>query len=163
MIFDFSTAPTAKPARSYSRRPACPASPRSPPISAHPASSQPRDAADHARRSVDVQPAAGEVVEEEQRLGTLHQDVIDAHADEVDADAVVAVERERQPQLRAHAVGAGDQHRLPVALGDLEQRAEAADAAEHALAQRAPGQWLDALDQRVAGVDVDSGILVGQR
>ena len=80
----------------------------SPPISAQPACSQPRgDALDDVGGDVDVELAAGEVVEEEQRLGALHQDVVDAHRDEVDADGVVAVERERELELGAHAVGAG--------------------------------------------------------
>ena len=41
---------------------------------------------------------------------------------------------EGEPQLGAHAVGAGDQHRLAEAFRHLEQGAEAADAAEHAFA-----------------------------
>ena len=65
---------------------------------------------------VDVELAAGEVVEEEQRLGALHQDVVDAHRDQVDADGVVPVEREGELELGADAVGAGDQDRLAVAL-----------------------------------------------
>ncbi len=52
------------------------------------------DALDHVGRDVDVELAAGEVVEEEQRLGALHEDVVDAHRDEVDADGVVPAERE---------------------------------------------------------------------
>jgi hypothetical protein len=78
---------------------------------------------------VDVELAGGEIVEEEHRLGALHQDVVDAHRDQVDADGVVAVELEGQLELGADAVGAGHQHRLLVFLRDLEQRAEAADAA----------------------------------
>ena len=34
----------------------------------------------------DIELAGGEVVEEEQRLGALDDDVVDAHGDEVDAD-----------------------------------------------------------------------------
>ena len=60
----------------------------------------------------DVEPSAREVVEEEQRLGALDQDVVDAHRDQVDADGVVTVEREGELQLRADAVGAGHEHRL---------------------------------------------------
>ena len=71
-------------------------------------------------------------------------------------------ERERELELRADAVGAGDEHRLAKALADLEQPAEAADARQHFGAQRALGERLDALDQRVAGVDVDTGIAIGK-
>ena len=50
-----------------------------------------------------------------------------------------------------------------VLLRDLDQRAETADAAQHFGAHRALGERLDALDQRVARVDVDAGIAVGER
>ena len=72
-------------------------------------------------------------------------------------------ERERELELGADAVGAGDQHRLAEALADLEQRAEAADAGQHFGPQRALRERLDALDERVAGVDVDAGVAVGKR
>ncbi len=120
------------------------------------------DALQHVGGDVDVEALAHEVVEEEERLGALHQDVVDAHRDEIDADRVVPVEREGELQLRADAVGAGDQHRLPVALRKLDQRAEAADAGEHFGPHRPGGERLDALDERVAGVDVDAGVAIGK-
>ena len=64
------------------------------------------DALDDVGRDVDVEPLAHVVVEEEQRLGTLDEDVVDAHRDEVDADRVVPIEREGELQLGADAVGA---------------------------------------------------------
>ena len=54
------------------------------------------DALDHVGGGVDVELAAGEVVEEEQRLGALHQDVVDAHRHQVDADGVVACRARRR-------------------------------------------------------------------
>jgi hypothetical protein len=119
-----------------------------------------RDALDDALGDVDVQLPARVVVEEEQRLGALHEDVVDAHRDQVLADRVVPAERERELELGADAVGAGDQHRLAEALADLDERAEAADAGEHLRAHRALRVRLDALDQRVARVDVDAGVSV---
>jgi hypothetical protein len=117
----------------------------SPPISAQPASSQPRAMPfDHGGRGIHVEPAAGEVIEEEQRFGALHQDVIDAHRHQVLADGVVAVPLEGQLELGADAVGAGHQHRLAELLRDLEQRAETADAGQHFLAHGALGEGLDA-------------------
>ena len=95
-------------------------------------------------------------------FGALHQHVVDAHRHEVDADRVVALEVERQLQLGAHAVGPRNQHRLAIAFGHFEQRAETAETAEHALAQGFFGEWLDALDEGVAGIDVDAGITVGK-
>ena len=50
-----------------------------------------RHPADDRLRDLRRQPAGREVVEKEQRLGALHQDVVDAVVDEVDADGVVAV------------------------------------------------------------------------
>ena len=62
----------------------------SPPISAQPASLQPfGDAGDDRRALVGVELSRREIVEEEQRLGALHDEVVDAHGDEVDADRVV--------------------------------------------------------------------------
>ena len=63
-------------------------------------------AADDRLGDVRRQPAGREVVEEEQRLGALHQDVVDAVVDEIDADRVVPVGQERDLQLGADAVGA---------------------------------------------------------
>ncbi len=108
--------------------------------------------------TVDVEPLADVVVEEEQRLRALDQDVVDAHRDEIDADRVVAAERERELQLGADAVGARHQHGLAIALRQLDQRAESADAGQHLRAQRPLRERLDPLDERVAGVDVDAGI-----
>ena len=121
-----------------------------------------RDAADHADRGIDIELAGGEIVEEEQRLGTLHQHVVDAHGDQIDADRVVAIEHLRQFQLGADAIGAGHQHRLPVAAGQFEQRAESAESGHDFLAERARNQRFDALDDFLAGIDVHAGGAVGE-
>ena len=47
------------------------------------------------------------------------------------ADRVVRIERERELELRTHAVGAGDEHRFGILVADLEQRAEAADPGQN--------------------------------
>jgi len=73
----------------------------------------------------------------------------------------VAVQLERQPELGADAIGAGNQHRLPEFLRNLDQRTEATDARQHFGAHGASGQRLDTLDQRIAGVDIDAGIFIG--
>ena len=70
-------------------------------------STMPRD---HGLGDLDLQLAGGVVVQEEQRLGALHDDVVDAHGDQIDADRVVAAGVDREPQLGADPVGAGDQH-----------------------------------------------------
>ncbi len=108
----------------------------------------------HVERLADV------VVEKEQRLGTLDQDVVDAHRDQVDADRVVLVHRECELELGADAVGPGDQHRFAVALRQLDQRTKTADAGQDLGTQRALGKWLDRLDQPVAGIDVDTRVAI---
>jgi hypothetical protein len=67
------------------------------------------DAAHHGLALVHVQLARGEVVEEEERPRTHGEHVVHAHGHEVDAHRVVAVERERQLELGAHAVRTGHQ------------------------------------------------------
>ena len=85
----------------------------SPPISAQPACRQPSAIeATTASATVAVELAGGEIVEEEQRLGALDDQVVGAHRDQVDADAVVPAELDRQLELGADAVVGGDQQRV---------------------------------------------------
>ena len=75
---------------------------------------------------------------------------------------IVAPRVDGQAQLGADAVGSRHQHGLAVAIQrHLDQGAEAADAAQHLAAHGAPHVRLDALDQFLAGVDVDSGFAIG--
>src|SRR5258708_5336777 len=133
----FSTIPTANPARSYSPSPppgdaggALPP-PRSLPglRGAPPADERaarelaaPGDALDDFGGDRDVELAAGEIVEKEERFRALREDVVDAHRHEVDADRVVHPELERELQLGSDAVGARHQHRFAKFPGDLEKR-----------------------------------------
>ena len=64
-----------------------------------------------------------EVVEEEERRGALHEDVVDAVVDEIVADGVVPVRQERHLQLRADAVGARHQHRFAKSSGRRDETA----------------------------------------
>ena len=85
----------------------------SPPISAQPACRQPSAMpATTARAVADVELAGGEIVQEEQRLGALHQQVVDAHGDEIDADGVVPAGLDGDLELGADAVVGGDQDRV---------------------------------------------------
>ena len=63
-------------------------------------------------RHVRRQASGRQVVEKEQRHRALHQDVVDAVIHEVHANGVVTTGHERDLQLGADAVGAGDQHRI---------------------------------------------------
>ena len=79
--------------------------------------------------------AGGEIVEEEERLGALDDEIVGAHRDEVDADAVVAAAVDGELQLGADAVIGGDQQRIAIA-GRLEVE-EAAEPAERRRPRRA--------------------------
>ena len=108
----------------------------SPPISAQPAWRQPSAMpAIDALGDAGVELAGGEIVEEEQRLGALHDQVVDAHRDQVDADAVVPVVLDRELELGADAVVRRDQQRIGEAR--RLQIEEAAEAAEIGIGARA--------------------------
>ena len=98
-----------------------------------------RDPLDDARRRLHVERGGGEIVEEEERLGALHDEVVDAHRDEVDADRAVLAAIDGDLQLGADAVGRGDQDRVAEAGRlQVEERPEAAESAEHARPARSP-------------------------
>ena len=68
----------------------------------------------------------------------------------------------RDLQLGADAIGAGYKDRVVVAGGlQVEQGAEAAQTGIGADPCGGFGQRLDRVDESVAGVDVDAGILIG--
>ena len=121
------------------------------------------DAGDDRRALIGIEPAGGEIVEEEQRLGALHDEVVDAHGDEVDADRVVPAGFDGDLELGADAVVGGDEDRIGKAGGlEVEQPAEAADLAVGARPAGRAHQRLDLLDHGVAGIDVDACVAVGQ-
>jgi hypothetical protein len=61
----------------------------------------------------------GVVVEEEERLGSADEDVVDAHGHEVHADGVVLAHRLRDLELRPHAVRARHKHRIALVVARL--------------------------------------------
>ncbi len=64
------------------------------------------DAGDDAPAGLDLELAGRVIVEEEQRLGALHDDVVDAHRHQVDADRVGDARLDGDLELGADAVGA---------------------------------------------------------
>ena len=136
----------------------------SPPSSAQPARRQPSATPRSASAAICVvELAHREVVEEDERLGALHDEVVHDHRDAVDADGVVAADLRGELQLGADAVGARDEDRVLVALGRLEEAREAADR------RRAPraGTWsrdlLDLVDEAFVVVEIDAGARVAER
>ena len=106
--------------------------------------------------------ARAEVIEEEERLGAQHGDVVDAMVHEVRADGVVLVHREGDLQLRAHAVHAADEDRLAIFLEvELKEAAEAADLAENFAAMRAGEQLRERGFDFVAEININAGGGVG--
>jgi hypothetical protein len=92
----------------------------------------------------------------------LNDEVVDAHGDEVGADAVMTPGGYRNLELGADPVGGGDQQRIAIAeRRQVEKRGETAQAGRTAAPRRGPGERLDRLDQGVAGVDVDTRLAVG--
>src|SRR5690606_9908098 len=87
-----------------------------------------RDATDDGRTLLGVELAGGEIVEEEQRFGALHDEVVDAHGDEIDPDRVVLSGIDGDLELGADAVIGSHQNRVGEASGpEVEQPAEPAD------------------------------------
>ena len=101
----------------------------------------------------------GDVVEEEERPGALHEDVVDAVVDEVGTDAPPASVTGGELDLRAHAVGRCDEHLARTEVVGREEAAEGADLGQH---RRRVGR-LDHVGQQsdgaIAGVDVDARAL----
>ena len=76
--------------------------------------------------------AARHVIVHEERLGAAHDQVVHHHADQVEADRVVLVERLRDHQLGADAIGGRRENRRLVAREvEREQAGEAAEVAHH--------------------------------
>src|SRR5262249_43425686 len=70
------------------------------------------DSRDDALDAAGIHTTRADVVEEVQRLGPVHEHVVDTHGDEIDADRLVTVGAEGDPELRTDAVGRGHQDGL---------------------------------------------------
>jgi hypothetical protein len=115
------------------------------------------DAANNRARGFALQTSGGEIVQKTQRLGALHDKVVDTHCDQVDSDGPMQSRGKRDHQLGADAVGRRHQHRIAIARGGgIEETAESAERCIGARTHCTAGQWLDHLHQCFAGIDVDS-------
>ena len=137
----------------------------SPPISAAPACLAAfRNARDHPRGHLRIELAAGEIVEEEQRLGALHHYVVHAHRHEVDADRIVQAGLGGDLDLGANAIVRGDQDGIGKSRRfQIEEPAEAAKCGCRARPGARLGERLYSLHKRVAGIDVDARLRIGAR
>src|SRR3954467_15707963 len=78
------------------------------------------NALDDLRGSCNIEFPACEVIQKEQRFGTLHQNIVYAHGNQIDANRIVPVQLECQFELGTHAVRAGHQYRLAIFLRNLK-------------------------------------------
>src|SRR5690606_32921089 len=82
------------------------------------------NAVDDGGALLDVELAGGKIVEEEQGLGALYDDVVDAHRHQVLPDSAVIAGVDGNLELGADAVIGGNQHRIGEAGGpEIKQAA----------------------------------------
>ena len=120
------------------------------------------DAANNLYRFLRREFARRQIVEEEEGLGALNNDIVDAHRHQIDADRIVLVHHEGDLELGADTIGRRDQSRLLV-LSSV-QREETAKAAEVAHDLRTIGrldQRFDHLHKAVTGININAGIFIG--
>ena len=110
-----------------------------------------------------VQPAAGEIVQEEQRFRALHQDVVDAHCHQVDADTC------RACRTRNASFSLVPTPSVPDTSTGFRYFFEISNSApkppmprEHFRAHGAFGIGLDGFYQAIARVDVHACVAVGK-
>jgi hypothetical protein len=122
------------------------------------------NAGDHSLGDAKVELGAGEIVEEEKRLGTLDDEVVDAHCDKINADSVVPAKLDCKLELGADAVIGGDEQGVVIARRlQIEEAAEAAKLGIGAGARGRSCKRADCLDQRIAGGNRDAGIGISER
>ena len=110
------------------------------------------DTRDDTLRDAIVELPGGEVVEEEQRFGPLHDQVVDAHRNEIDADSIMPVMIDRQFDLCADAIIGGHQQRIVIPRRlRIEEPAKATDFGVSAGAGGRFDQWSNGLNQGVSG------------
>ena len=104
-----------------------------------------------------------DVVRHKERFCAADDDVVDDHANQVEADRVVLVEGLCNGDFGADAIGGGREHgaRHPGQRGGIEHPGEPAESAEHFGARRRTHRRLHQLDGLVACLDVDAGQRVG--
>ena len=122
------------------------------------------DTGNHGGGDLHIELAGGVVVQEKQRFGALHHDVVDTHRDQINANAIMPPCLDSQLELGTDAIGARHQDGLAVTVHrQFEQRAKASQSGEHP-GDAGPRRYrLDAFNQSVSGVDIDAGTAVIQR
>ena len=119
------------------------------------------DTLDNGRAGLDVEPAGGEIVEEEQGLGALHDDVVDAHRNQVLPDGAVVAGVDGDLELGADAIVGRNEDRIDeTGRLEVEQATETTDLGVGSGASRGTNRRLDRFHKGIAGIDVDARLLV---
>ena len=109
-----------------------------------------------------IDPADGQVVEEQERPRTVADDVVGAHRDEVPTDGLEPAHGGGDGRLGTDAVGRADEDRLAHAGGQGHRAGETAQAADQLdRAERSPDVRPQQLHRPIAGLHVDAGRRIG--
>ena len=96
------------------------------------------DTCNHLARLLDVELAAGEVVQEKQRFGPLDNEIVHRHGDEIDADRVVLSRIDGHLELGPDPVTGCHQNGITeTACREIEQ---AAESPQHGITPGTPGR-----------------------
>ena len=108
--------------------------------------------------------SGGKIIQKKQRFRTLHDQVIDAHGDQINADAVMPVIIDRELEFRADTVVGGDEQGIlvPRCL-QIEKSSETAQFRIRTGPRRGFGQRRYRLDQGIARRNGNTGFRVGVR
>ncbi|MNC45344.1 hypothetical protein D3C75_942990 [compost metagenome] len=107
---------------------------------------------------------AGQIIEEEQRLCTLHYNIVHTHGYRIDANRVVAVCRESDFELSAHTIGSRDEHRLFILVFvESEECTEPAELCHHFRTECTLHMLLHAFYRFIASRNIHSGVFISFR
>ena len=99
----------------------------------------------------------GEIVQEEQRLGAMNQQIVDAHRDQIDAGDLVPAAPGGELHLAADAIRRRHEQRIfEAGRCQVEKSREPAELGGGAGARGRTHQRLDGANEGMAGFDVDS-------
>src|SRR5215470_8996855 len=117
----------------------------------------------HRRADLRCELAAGEIVEEEQWLGTLDHKIIYRHGDEIDADGVMPSGFNSDLDLGTDAVRGGHQPWIAETRAlQVEQSTKSANCLVGAGAGSGAHQWLDEVHHAIACVDINARLRIGK-
>lgn len=120
-----------------------------------------RNTGDEGRSRLDVEVTAGVAVQEEKRLRTLDDKIVDVHGNKVDTDSVVDTHDVRDLKLRAHSINSSNYGRGVWVIGWVRssKREGTSKTTDHCVGTgttSAGHGGLDAVHQLVTSVDRDT-------